>query len=95
MDFALSDEQREIQALARDFAAAEIEPNAAQWDRDHGFPMELLGKLADRAFANVSEALRSDLVAYYGDLDSLPVGTAAEQKRATRIRQQFARLDAR
>ncbi len=56
---------------------------------------ELLGKLADRAFASVSEALRSDLVAYYGDLDSLPVGTAAEQKRATRIRQQFARLDAR
>jgi hypothetical protein len=55
---------------------------------------ELLGKLADRAFANVSRALRSDLVAYYGDLDSLPAATDAEQKRAARIRQQLGRLDA-
>src|SRR5438309_9968204 len=46
MDFALSDDQREIQALAREFARAEIEPNAAEWDRDHAFPQELLGKLA-------------------------------------------------
>src|SRR5213079_2359665 len=46
MDFALSDDQREIQALAREFARAEIEPNAAEWDRGHAFPQELLGKLA-------------------------------------------------
>src|SRR5947208_13257819 len=46
MDFSLSDEQREIQALAREFARAEIEPNASQWDREHRFPRELLGKLA-------------------------------------------------
>jgi len=46
MDFALSDDQREIQALAREFARAEIEPNAAEWDREHAFPQELLGKLA-------------------------------------------------
>src|SRR5881275_3493643 len=46
MDFALSDDQREIQALAREFARAEIEPNAAEWDRAHAFPQELLGKLA-------------------------------------------------
>ncbi len=47
MDFALSDDQREIQALARHFAQAEIEPNASQWDRDHHFPRELFGKLAE------------------------------------------------
>jgi alkylation response protein AidB-like acyl-CoA dehydrogenase len=46
MDFSLSDDQREIQSLAREFAQAEIEPNAAAWDRDHGFPSELIGKLA-------------------------------------------------
>ena len=45
MDFSLTTEQREIQALARDFAEAEIEPNAAAWDREHAFPRELLGKL--------------------------------------------------
>ena len=47
MDFELTDEQREIQALTREFAQAEIEPYAAQWDRDHHFPKELFGKLAE------------------------------------------------
>jgi alkylation response protein AidB-like acyl-CoA dehydrogenase len=37
VDFELSPEQREIQALARDFAAERIEPHAAEWDRDHRF----------------------------------------------------------
>ncbi|HKB20142.1 MAG TPA: acyl-CoA dehydrogenase family protein [Gaiellaceae bacterium] len=46
MDFELSPEQREIQSLAREFAAAEIEPNASQWDREHHFPKEVFGKLA-------------------------------------------------
>jgi hypothetical protein len=56
---------------------------------------ELLGKLADRAFVNVSEDLQSDFVAYDGDLDLLRAGTDAERKRTARIRQQLARLDAR
>ena len=47
MDFELTQDQKEIQALTRDFARAEIEPNAAQWDRDHHFPRELFGKLAE------------------------------------------------
>src|SRR2546429_2756956 len=47
MVFDLSADQREIQALARDFGEAEIAPNAGEWDRQHGFPRELLGKLAD------------------------------------------------
>jgi alkylation response protein AidB-like acyl-CoA dehydrogenase len=45
VEFELSAEQGEIQALAREFAAAEIEPYAAEWDRAHGFPRELLTKL--------------------------------------------------
>jgi alkylation response protein AidB-like acyl-CoA dehydrogenase len=47
VDFELTQDQREIQALARDFARAEIEPHAASWDRDHHFPRELFGKLAE------------------------------------------------
>src|SRR5213596_834811 len=47
MDFELTQDQKEIQALTRDFAKAEIEPNAAQWDRDHHFPRELFGRLAE------------------------------------------------
>ncbi len=46
MDFELTADQREIQALARDIAEAEIVPNAAAWDREHRFPDELFPKLA-------------------------------------------------
>jgi alkylation response protein AidB-like acyl-CoA dehydrogenase len=47
LDYDLTQDQREIQALTRDFAKAEIEPHATQWDRDHQFPRELFGKLAE------------------------------------------------
>ena len=47
MDFDLTQDQREIQALAREFARAEIDPHASQWDREHHFPRELFGKLAE------------------------------------------------
>jgi alkylation response protein AidB-like acyl-CoA dehydrogenase len=45
VQFELTPEQREIQALAREFARDEIEPYAAQWDREHRFPRELLDRL--------------------------------------------------
>jgi len=47
VDFELTEDQREIQALTRDFARAEIEPHAAEWDREHRFPRELYAKLAE------------------------------------------------
>jgi alkylation response protein AidB-like acyl-CoA dehydrogenase len=47
VDFELSSDQKEIRALTREFAAAEIEPHAAEWDREHRFPQELFGKLAE------------------------------------------------
>ena len=53
MDFALTDEQREIQALAREVAREEIEPNAAEWDREHRFPKELYGRLAELGLMGV------------------------------------------
>jgi alkylation response protein AidB-like acyl-CoA dehydrogenase len=45
VDFALTDEQREIQALAREVAETEIAPHASDWDREHRFPRELFTKL--------------------------------------------------
>ena len=53
MDFSLTEEQREIQALAREVARDEIEPHAADWDRDHTFPRELYGKLAELGLLGV------------------------------------------
>jgi alkylation response protein AidB-like acyl-CoA dehydrogenase len=46
VDFSPTPEQREIQALTRDFVRERIEPYAAEWDRAHGFPRELLSELA-------------------------------------------------
>jgi len=53
VDFELTADQRDIQAVAREFAAAEIEPNAAKWDREHHFPKELFGKLAELGLMGV------------------------------------------
>src|SRR5262249_28221636 len=53
VDFELSSEQNEIQALAREFAAAEIEPHAAEWDREHRFPTEVFGRLAELGLMGV------------------------------------------
>jgi alkylation response protein AidB-like acyl-CoA dehydrogenase len=53
VDFSLTAEQREIQALAREFARAEIEPHAAGWDREHRFPSDLFGKLAQLGLMGV------------------------------------------
>src|SRR4051812_10581267 len=53
MDFELTAEQREIQSLAREFARAEIEPHAAEWDRAHALPRELLAQLGETGLLGV------------------------------------------
>ena len=53
MDFELSADQREIQTLARDFAREQIEPNAAQWDREHHFPRDVFVQLAELGLMGV------------------------------------------
>jgi butyryl-CoA dehydrogenase len=47
MDFELTDEQQLIREAVREFAEAEVTPIAAEIDRDHRFPHELLPKLAE------------------------------------------------
>ncbi len=48
--FPLTEEQREIQRTAREFALAEITPYTAQWDRDSHFEPTLVKKLGDLGF---------------------------------------------
>jgi butyryl-CoA dehydrogenase len=43
----LTDEQREIRALAHRFAQEEIAPHAAAWDREHRFPKEVFTQLGE------------------------------------------------
>jgi short/branched chain acyl-CoA dehydrogenase len=48
MTFELSREHEEFRRVVREFAESEIAPHAAQWDRDHHFPTDVvqqMGKL--------------------------------------------------
>jgi short/branched chain acyl-CoA dehydrogenase len=45
MDMDLSDEQRDIQRLVRDFAQGEVKPVAEELDRTKAFPYEIVQKL--------------------------------------------------
>jgi alkylation response protein AidB-like acyl-CoA dehydrogenase len=50
MNFELTDEQREIGERARRFADQEVEPHAAELDREDRVPFETLEKLAEAGF---------------------------------------------
>jgi alkylation response protein AidB-like acyl-CoA dehydrogenase len=52
-DHELTDEQREIRALARRFADEVVAPQAADWDREHRFPAEVLGQLGELGLLGV------------------------------------------
>ncbi|PUA81917.1 acyl-CoA dehydrogenase family protein [Nocardioides currus] len=45
MSFDLSPEHEQFRRSVRDFAQAEIAPHAAQWDRDHHFPTDVVQKM--------------------------------------------------
>src|ERR1044072_3658928 len=45
MTYELSREHGEFRLSVRDFAGAEIAPHAAQWDRDHHFPVDVVQKM--------------------------------------------------
>jgi alkylation response protein AidB-like acyl-CoA dehydrogenase len=49
----LTDEEREIRALARRFADERIAPHASAWDRDHEFPAEVFAALGELGLMGV------------------------------------------
>ena len=48
--FTLSDDQLAIQEMARDFARSEIMPGAAERDKTHRFPAELVAQMGELGF---------------------------------------------
>ena len=50
MNFELSKEQQEIRGRAAEFAAREVAPRAAEWDREARFPAEVFEKLSAAGF---------------------------------------------
>ena len=51
--FDLTDDQREIQELARRFTADAITPHAAEWDEKHIFPRDTIKQAAELGFAAI------------------------------------------
>ncbi|MCC2976510.1 acyl-CoA dehydrogenase family protein [Sphingomonas sp. PL-96] len=51
--FDLTEEQREIQELARRFTADRITPHAGEWDEKHIFPREVIKEAAGLGFAAI------------------------------------------
>jgi short-chain 2-methylacyl-CoA dehydrogenase len=50
MNFDLTDDQKAIQRLARDFAQNEVRPRAEEMDREEAFPYELVADMAELGF---------------------------------------------
>jgi alkylation response protein AidB-like acyl-CoA dehydrogenase len=50
MDFELSEEQRLLVDSARQFASRELAPFAADWDRDHHFPVDVIKRAAEQGY---------------------------------------------
>ncbi len=54
MNLQLTEEQKQVRDLCRDFAEKELKPNARRWDRDHEFPAEAVKKLGELGLLGVA-----------------------------------------
>jgi acyl-CoA dehydrogenase len=52
LSFALTDEQRELRSLAREFAEKEIRPKAAEYDEHQTHPVDVIAKAHDLGLMN-------------------------------------------
>jgi hypothetical protein len=78
----LTDTQREIQALARAFAAEHVAPFAAQWDRDQHFEPSLVPKLGESGFLGMlipeeHDGLGLDTTSYLLALEEMAAADAS------------------
>ncbi|HVI76202.1 MAG TPA: acyl-CoA dehydrogenase family protein, partial [Anaeromyxobacteraceae bacterium] len=54
MDIELSEEQRQVRDLCREFADAELKPHARRWDAEHAFPRQAVQKLGEMGLLGVA-----------------------------------------
>jgi butyryl-CoA dehydrogenase len=54
MQFSLTEEQQAVQKTARDFATNEVLPKAAEIDREHRHPAELVTRMAELGFLGIA-----------------------------------------
>ena len=53
MNFELSDDQQAFSETAKQFSDQELAPNAAQWDREHHFPIDVIRKAGELGFCGL------------------------------------------
>ena len=54
MKFDLTEDQLAVQTTARDFAQGEVLPKAAEIDREHRHPAELVKRMAELGFLGIA-----------------------------------------
>src|ERR1041385_691926 len=86
----LTEEQKAIQAVAREFAAKEIAPFSAQWDHDAHFEPTLVLKLGELGFLGMMipeqyDGMGLDTLTYLVALEEIAIvdASAAALLRAT------------
>jgi alkylation response protein AidB-like acyl-CoA dehydrogenase len=82
MDFELSEEQKMIQEMARDFTENEIKPKAPELDRTERHPVEIVQKMAELnlmgiAIPDVYGGGGADIVSYAVALEEISRGCAS------------------
>jgi alkylation response protein AidB-like acyl-CoA dehydrogenase len=78
----LSDTQRQIVELAREFAREHIEPHAAEWDRTRAFPRDVIDALGKLGFlgmtvAEAYDGMGLDTVTYLLALEEIAAADAS------------------
>ncbi len=71
--YELSREHEEFRRSVREFAEAEIGPHAAQWDRDHHFPVDVVRKMGALGLFGLTAPEEYGGAGEHGDFTSLCV----------------------
>lgn len=83
--FEISEDQRELVAMVREFATAALEPNAAEWDENKHFPVDVLAEAGALGMGGIyareefggSGLTRSDAVVIFEELAKADPAIAA------------------
>ena len=54
MDIHLTDEQKQLREMCRDFADNELVPNAKKWDEEHTVPADAVKKLGELGLLGIA-----------------------------------------
>jgi alkylation response protein AidB-like acyl-CoA dehydrogenase len=78
----LTEEQRMVRDMARDFARAELAPNAARWDREGWLPEAVLAKMGELGFLGMLvpeewSGMGGDYLAYALAIEEIAAGCAS------------------